>query len=439
MTISIDIRQVLQRAGLTLNPMQEAMLRTATDVADGKRLLLLSPTGSGKTLAYLLPMLELLRTDVKTVQAVVVVPTRELAMQGEDMLSRLKTGVKCVSLYGGRPTMEEHRRLREICPQVVFATPGRLNDHLDKENVNARGVRLLVIDEYDKCLEMGFRDEVLRIVEKLQDADRLWLTSATRSEDVQHLKPRILDFLDKDGAEEANRMHIFAVTSPQRDKLETLGRLLSVLQGASCIVFVNHRESVVRVGDFLREKGFAAQAYHGGMEQDKRERALYKFRNGSANVLVATDIAARGLDIPEVGAVIHYHLPPDETACTHRVGRSTRWDTSGEAYFLLGPDETLPEYIGDAEPLDVENASIRATLPKMATLYIGRGKKDKVSKADVLGFLCKKGGVKGADLGRIDVADYYALVAVRRDRIKNLVQRVAGEKIKGQKTIYVEC
>lgn len=415
------------------------MLRTATDTADGKRLLLLSPTGSGKTLAYLLPMLELLRPDVRTVQAVVVVPTRELAMQGEDMLSRLKTGVKCISLYGGRPAMEEHRRLREICPQVVFATPGRLNDHLDKENVNARGVRLLVIDEYDKCLEMGFRDEVLRIAERLQDAERMWLTSATRSTDVPDLKLRTLDFLDQDGTEEASRIRVFAVASPQRDKLDTLGHLVSVLHGASCIVFVNHRESVARVGDYLREKGFAVQTYHGGMEQDKRERSLYKFRNGSANVLVATDIAARGLDIPEVSAVVHYHLPLDETACTHRVGRSTRWDTSGSAYFLLGPDEVLPEYAGDAEPMDVDREPIRASQPMMATLYIGRGKKDKVSKADVLGFLCKKGGVKGADLGRIDVADYYALVAVRRDRIKNLVQRVAGEKIKGQKTIYVEC
>ena len=444
----IDIPSLLHTADIRLGEMQQAMWETARKKDGSHHLLLLSPTGSGKTLAYLLPMLELLREDIPAVQAVVVLPTRELALQGEEMLRRLKTNVKSCCLYGGRPTMEEHRRLNEIRPQVIFATPGRLGDHLDKENFNAFGVRVLVIDEYDKCLEMGFREEVMHIVHTLNRVERIWLTSATATEEADPLLEEIgrkeqhfqrLDYLNHDAFDTENRVEVIQVASPERDKLDTLGRLLSHLKGAPAIVFVSHRESANRIGDYLRDKGFSMQVYHGGMEQDKRERALLKFRNGSANVLVATDIAARGLDIPEVQAIIHYHLPLDAATYTHRIGRATRWESKGSTYLITGPQETLPEFLTteDIIPLTVDEEPIRPTLAQMATLYIGRGKKEKLSKMDIVGFLCKKGGLRGTELGRIDVADHYAIAAVRRDKIKSVVQRVAGEKIKGMKTIYL--
>ena len=444
----IDIPSLLHTAGISLGEMQQTMWETARRKDGPHHLLLLSPTGSGKTLAYLLPMLELIRTDIPAVQAIVVLPTRELALQGEEMLRRLKTNVKSCCLYGGRPTMEEHRRLNEIRPQVIFATPGRLGDHLDKDNFNAFGVRILVIDEYDKCLEMGFREEVMHIVHALNRVERIWLTSATATEEADPLLEEIgrkgqrferLDYLNHEASETGQRVEVMQVISPERDKLDTLGRLLSHLSGAPAIVFVSHRESANRIGDYLRDKRFAMQVYHGGMEQDKRERALLKFRNGSANVLVATDIAARGLDIPEVQAIIHYHLPMDAAAYTHRIGRATRWEGTGSTYIIIGPQETMPEFLASEEikPLNVDTQPISPTPAQMATLYIGRGKKEKLSKMDIVGFLCKKGGLRGADLGRIDVADHYAIAAVRRDKIKSVVQRVAGEKIKGMKTIYI--
>ena len=440
----IDTNEIMQRLGFVPNAMQCEMMQRG---ADGEGIVLLSHTGSGKTLAYLLPLVQGLDLTSETVQAIVVVPTRELAVQAEEMLAVMKVGIKAMSVYGGRPAMDEHRKMREVHPQVIFGTPGRLLDHISKENILPHGVKILVIDEYDKCLEMGFRQEVGRLMQEMASAVRMWMTSATRMSDFDEFvsgqrvaigsrKRRfaIVDFLDEDSASR-NRIEIKAVPSPQKDKIETMLKLVSELQGQQAILFVAHRESAERVGDALKREGFAAVVYHGGMEQDHRERALYKLRNQSVNIMVATDIAARGLDIPEVRHIIHYHLPMDEATFTHRTGRTARWDASGYAYLIVGPQEQLPEYVGEVEEMNVDDVRIKPSMPEMVTLYIGRGRKEKLSKMDVLGFLCKKGKITNADVGRIDVAAHYSLVAVKRECVKPLLRQVAGEKIKGMKTI----
>ena len=440
----IDTNEIMQRLGFVPNAMQCEMMQRG---ADGEGIVLLSHTGSGKTLAYLLPLVQGLDLTSETVQAIVVVPTRELAVQAEEMLAVMKVGIKAMSVYGGRPAMDEHRKMREVHPQVIFGTPGRLLDHISKENILPHGVKTLVIDEYDKCLEMGFRQEVGRLMQEMASAVRMWMTSATRMSDFDEFvsgqrvaigsrkrKFAIVDFLDEDSASR-NRIEIKAVPSPQKDKIETMLKLVSELQGQQAILFVAHRESAERVGDALKREGFAAVVYHGGMEQDHRERALYKLRNQSVNIMVATDIAARGLDIPEVRHIIHYHLPMDEATFTHRTGRTARWDASGYAYLIVGPQEQLPEYVGEVEEMNVDDVRIKPSMPEMVTLYIGRGRKEKLSKMDVLGFLCKKGKITNADVGRIDVAAHYSLVAVKRECVKPLLRQVAGEKIKGMKTI----
>ena len=440
----IDTNEIMQRLGFVPNAMQCEMMQRG---ADGEGIVLLSHTGSGKTLAYLLPLVQGLDLTSETVQAIVVVPTRELAVQAEEMLAVMKVGIKAMSVYGGRPAMDEHRKMREVHPQVIFGTPGRLLDHISKENILPHGVNTLVIDEYDKCLEMGFRQEVGRLMQEMASAVRMWMTSATRMSDFDEFvsgqrvaigskkrKFAIVDFLDEDSASR-NRIEIKAVPSPQKDKIETMLKLVSELQGQQAILFVAHRESAERVGDALKREGFAAVVYHGGMEQDHRERALYKLRNQSVNIMVATDIAARGLDIPEVRHIIHYHLPMDEATFTHRTGRTARWDASGYAYLIVGPQEQLPEYIGEVEEMKVDDVRIKPSMPEMVTLYIGRGRKEKLSKMDVLGFLCKKGKITNADVGRIDVAAHYSLVAVKRECVKPLLRQVTGEKIKGMKTI----
>lgn len=439
-----QLMQSLGRQGIErLSPMQEAMWEAGLGDRD---VVLLSPTGSGKTLAYLLPLATWLDVASDAVQAVVLVPSRELAQQVEGVFRSLRTPYRSVCCHGGRPAMDEHRLLRSVRPQVIFATPGRLCDHLDKENIAGAAVRWLVVDEFDKCLELGFRDEMRRVVAALPGVRRLVLTSATDSEEIApfvsafggaHRRPALrLDYLTGGPSAPTGRIRHFVVHSPENDKLDTLTALLGDLRGRPTIVFVGYRESVERVGEHLARTGFHAERYHGGMEQQWRERAVYKFRSGCSNVLVSTDLAARGLDIPEVEAVVHYHLPADRNAYVHRTGRTGRWEAGGQSYFLINPKEALPDYL-DCQPEDYVPAQppLPPVEPRWVTVYVGKGRKDKVSKADLVGFFCKKGGLRADDLGRIDVKDRYAYVSVDRAKVRAALRAVAGEKIKGLRTL----
>ncbi|MDR0976725.1 MAG: DEAD/DEAH box helicase [Prevotellaceae bacterium] len=438
----IDIAQILANLHIDrLNPMQTAMLES---YPAAREVILLSPTGSGKTLAYLLPLLATLNAETEGVQAVVLVPSRELALQTESVFKGMGTPYKIMSCYGGRPAMEEHRTMRNLLPAVIVGTPGRMNDHLQKQNFEVGSVKTLVIDEFDKSLELGFQDEMGEVISLLPAVERRVLLSATDTDEIPSFtgvsKERAvtLDF-SGDAAAGESRLTLYRVESPVKDKLETLYELLCRLGDASVLVFCNYRESVERVGDYLRSKGVAADLFHGGMEQPARERALYRFRGGSCNVLVSTDLAARGLDIPQVEHIVHYHLPIGEEAFTHRNGRTARWTATGNAYLLVGPEEELPEYAGYTLLYNMEGETPRPARPRWATLYIGRGKKEKLSRADVVGFLCKKGGLRADEVGVIDVKEHYTFAAVSRSRMKQLLTLVRGEKIKGQKTLFEEA
>ena len=412
----------------------EAILRSDGDVV------LLSPTGSGKTLAYLLPLIQLLDSSSEAVQALVVVPGRELAMQSDTVLKNMGSGFRSASCYGGRAAMDEHRKLKEVKPQIIFGTPGRLNDHLDKDNISRYGVRWLIIDEFDKCLQMGFHAEMAKLVKSLPGLRRRILLSATNTEEIPQFvnmakKGTVVDFLPED-EQTSERVTLYEVKSPVKDKLDTLRNLLLSLGDSSSIVFLNYRDSVERVNNYLSEQGFTTSFFHGGLEQKQREDALYRFSNGSANVMVSTDLASRGLDIPDIANIIHYHMPESEEGYIHRVGRTARWDKEGKAFFITGPEEHIPEYVeGDVEGYEPIAKSQKPSAPKNATLYIGKGKKDKVSKGDIVGFLCKKGGLQSSEIGRIDVNDRYTYVAVKREKLLQVIQQTKGEKIKGIKTI----
>ena len=406
----MDIDKILKKLRISeLNEMQqhaaEAILCSDGDVV------LLSPTGTGKTLAYLLPLIQQLDATSDDVQALVVVPGRELALQSDTVLRDMGSGIRSASCYGGRATMDEHRKLKEVNPQIIFGTPGRLNDHLDKENINRYHIRWLVIDEFDKCLAMGFHQEMQKLIKSLPALQRRILLSATEEQTSE-------------------RVTLYEVKSPQKDKLETLRNLLLGFGDESSIVFLNYRDSVERVNNYLTEQGFVTSFFHGGLEQKQREAALYRFSNGSANVLVATDLASRGLDIPDIQNIIHYHMPESEEG---------RWDKQGRAFFITGPEEHIPEYVeGNIEEYSLPSLPREGqgvSLPRMATLYIGKGKKDKVSKGDIVGFLCKKGGLLADEIGRIDVNDRYTYVAVKREKLQQVVRQTQGEKIKGIKTI----
>ena len=438
----MDIDKILKKLRISeLNEMQqhaaEAILCSDGDVV------LLSPTGTGKTLAYLLPLIQQLDATSDDVQALVVVPGRELALQSDTVLRDMGSGIRSASCYGGRATMDEHRKLKEVNPQIIFGTPGRLNDHLDKENINRYHIRWLVIDEFDKCLAMGFHQEMQKLIKSLPALQRRILLSATNAEQIPQFvnmakKGTLVDFLPEE-EQTSERVTLYEVKSPQKDKLETLRNLLLGFGDESSIVFLNYRDSVERVNNYLTEQGFVTSFFHGGLEQKQREAALYRFSNGSANVLVATDLASRGLDIPDIQNIIHYHMPESEEGYVHRVGRTARWDKQGRAFFITGLEEHIPEYVeGKIEEYSLPSLPREGqgvSLPRMATLYIGKGKKDKVSKGDIVGFLCKKGGLQADEIGRIDVNDRYTYVAVKREKLQQVVRQTQGEKIKGIKTI----
>lgn len=434
------IDKILDKLGIQLNPMQEETMHAV--LHGNKDVVVLSPTGSGKTLAYLMPLVQLIDPKVDEPQLVVVTPGRELALQSTEVLKSMGTGLRTMACYGGRAAMDEHRMMNKVLPQVIFGTPGRLTDHLDKGNFSAEHVKYLVIDEFDKCLEMGFQDEMGRLIASLPYLERHFLLSATEAEEIPRFvhmgRVETIDYrMDEEQVPE--RIRIYQVKSPQKDKLETLAQLLLSLGDESSIVFLNYRDSVERTNEFLRSRGFATSAFHGGLEQHEREDALYKFSNGSANIFVSTDLGARGLDIPDIDNIIHYHLPECEDSYIHRVGRTARWEATGKAFFLLGPSEDIPSYV-DAEVEDYEIPSDlpAPAKPRMATIYIGKGKKDKISKGDIVGYLCKIGQLQSSEIGKIDVKDRYAYVAVSRTKLKQVLKLTAGQKIKGIKTVIEE-
>lgn len=441
----MNTTEILNKLGITqLNEMQE---QTISAIANGSNdVVVLSPTGTGKTLAYLLPLVDRMLSngiqDTSRLSLVVVVPTRELALQSLQVFKSMGTSLRAMALYGGRPTMDEHIKLRAVMPHVVFATPGRLNDHIAKDNISVADIQTLVIDEFDKCLEMGFQNEMNVLLESLVELKQRILLSATHSEGIPYFvrmsHTKTVDFRQEE-QQTSSRLDIYKVESQTKDKLPTLSSLLLSFGQQSTVVFLNHRDAVERTAQYLMQQGFVVSLMHGGLEQRQREDALYKFANGSATVLVATDLASRGLDIPDIKNIVHYHLPETSSNYIHRVGRTARWNSTGRSFFLLNPEEDIPEYV-EGEVKDYIPAETNTTppQPKMVTLYIGKGKKDKLSKGDIVGFLCKIGGLQSSEIGIITVKERYTYVAISLQRLRQVLVKTKGQKIKGMKTIVEE-
>ncbi len=416
-----------------LNEIQIASIKANKENAD---VILLSATGSGKTIAFLLPIIELLDHNNKNTQALVVVPSRELAVQIEQVFRMMATGFKVTSCYGGHKRETEENNLVQP-PALIIGTPGRICDHIRRGNITLDSIEIFVLDEFDKILELGFLEEVSFIVSSLKNIKKRILTSATESVEIPSFiglkNPIRLNFLSG-GEEEEKGLTIQSVFSPDKDKAETLFRLICYLGGRSSIVFCNHRESVERTSNFLASNGIINEFYHGAMEQQERDSALSKFRNGTVNVLVTTDLASRGLDIPNIRYIIHYHIPHTEEIFIHRNGRTARMDASGTAIVILSEDENLPLYINqDIEQIQLSDTVILPEKPKWSTLFIAAGKKDKVNKVDVVGFLSNKGQLKKEDIGLIEVKDFFSFVAIRKSKMGHVLQLIKNERIKNKK------
>lgn len=402
-------------------------------------MVLLSPTGTGKTLAYLLPLLQRVKSDVNAVQALVVVPTRELARQVTQVWRSMDTGCRMVALYGGRPVVEEAALLLNTSPAVIVGTPGRLIDHLKHGNLLADECRLLVIDEFDKCLEMGFHEEMQQLLELLPNVDSRFLLSATDCEEIPAFaaadSAERLDFRTDD-EQPSERTEFYTITTTSDDRLEALFKLLCSINGEPAIVFCNFRETVEEVRSYLAKGKLIVSAYHGALEQKERELALYRFSSGCSNILVSTDLAARGLDIKDVRHVIHFQRPMSADIFTHRNGRTARWDAEGAVYIISYHDHPLPDFVPEGiKEYRLHGKYPLPALPERMALYIGKGKRDKLSRGDIAGFFMKKGGLRPDEIGAIAVFDRYSYVAVQRNKGRSLPQLLSGEKIKGVKTL----
>jgi len=422
-------------SNLKIKSLNEMQIATLDAIQHERDVILLSATGSGKTLAYLLPVLDKLSPSNKNTQALIVVPSRELAIQIENVFKAMGTGIKITAAYGGHKREIEENNLIQP-PALIVGTPGRLGDHIRRGNITIDDIKMLVLDEFDKSLELGFLKEMEFILSSLKNVEKKLLTSATPALEIPgfiELKnPLQINFL-KDG-DETERLEIKSVFSPEKDKSETLFKLLCYLGNRSAIVFCNHREAVERTSKILSEKGIHNEFYHGGMEQQQRDSALAKFRNGTTNILVTTDLASRGLDIANIRFIIHYHLPHSEDAFIHRNGRTARMEASGTAILILSEDEILPSYINEeVKKIDLPETVYLPEKPKWSTLFIGAGKKDKVNKIDIVGFLTNKGELKKEDIGLIEVKDFFSFAGIRKSRMNVLLNLIQGEKIKNKK------
>lgn len=421
-------------SNLKIENLNEMQLASIEANKEHNEIILLSPTGSGKTVAFLLPVLQLLDPAISQTQALVVVPSRELALQIEKVFKTMGTGFKVTACYGGHLRETEENNLLQA-PALIIGTPGRLADHIRRGNIQTGNIETLVLDEFDKSIELGFQDELSFIIGSHKNLKKRILTSATEATEIPDFvgltEPVRLNFLSE---ENNTALAVQVLKSEDKDKSEILFKLICFLGNRSTIIFCNHREAVERTSRFLSDKGVVNVFYHGALEQPEREVALSKFRNGTSGILVTTDLASRGLDIPNIRYIVHYHLPQTEDIFTHRNGRTARMEASGTAILILAPDETLPAYIS----LPVSEIQLPETFtlpdkPKWSTLYIGAGKKDKVNKVDIVGFLINKGRLKKEDVGLIEVKDFFSFAGVRKLKMGQMLELVKNEKIKNKK------
>ncbi len=426
--------KILENLNITsLNKMQLAAVEAAKRAPD---ILLLSPTGSGKTLAFMLPLLSHLEVSVQGIQAMILVPSRELALQIEQVFKQMGTGHKVNCFYGGHPTKTERDNLTHP-PAVVVGTPGRIAYHLRHENFETTAICTLILDEFDKSLELGFKEEMSYIISALKNVRWRILTSATNMTEIPDFtgikNPLELDFLSS-RSPTTDALKVKYLRSEDTDKTKILFELICKLESRPALIFCNHREAVERIGVLLADKGLPYGIFHGGMEQDERERALIKFRNGSHRLLITTDLASRGLDIPEIEAIIHYQLPGSQDIFTHRNGRTARMNAAGTAYMLLAAGDYLPTYISAST--EQETLPQKAILPPKApwrTMYIGAGRKEKINKMDIVGMLLQKGKLTREELGLVEVLDHASYAAVNSKKIEKVFGLIRNEKIKNKK------
>lgn len=419
---------------LSIEKLNEMQLEAEIAINSNNNIILLSPTGTGKTLAFLLPIIKELDADCAEVQTLILVPSRELAIQIEQVTREMGTGFKANAFYGGRQFSNDKIELNHL-PAILIGTPGRIADHLRRGTFSTQYIKTLVLDEFDKSLEVGFEEEMKEIISALPKVNKRILTSATQSLKIPKFvglnNPTTINYLKEDG-EETPLLKIKSVISPTKDKLETLVKVLCHIENAPAIVFCNFRDTIEMVSDFLKDNKIEHGCFYGGMEQKDREKTLIKFRNGTHQVIVATDLATRGLDIPEIKYIIHYQLPLKLDEFTHRNGRTARMNAKGTSYVIQWEKEKKSEFTPDVEIEILKNKPTPKT-SKWETLYISGGRKDKISKGDIAGLFLKQGKLGNDELGIIELKQDCAFVAVPALKANELIKTLNNTKLKNKK------
>ena len=413
----------------SLNPMQEEALEAINNNANT---ILLSPTGTGKTLAFLLPLIAQLDSECKEVQILIIVPSRELAIQIEQVIRNMGSGFKANAIYGGRTIAKDKIELKHT-PAILIGTPGRLSDHFEQARFTTTEIKTLVVDEYDISFEVGAGGDMRNIISHLPNITKRILTSATKGTSIPSYfrmdSPKTLDYLKEKAA---SKLVIKTILSPSKNKHNTLVDLLNHLGNDPGIVFCNKKDSIEDISQFLDKKKIAHTCFHAGMKQKDRERALIKLRNGSVSILVASDLASRGIDIPEMKFIIHYETPDAFEEYTHRNGRTARVDAKGTAYLIKGDREVFPEFIENAKVEKLSTTGKRK--PQFwATLFISGGRKDKISKGDIAGLFFKQGEINNDQLGIIELKQDCAFVAVPISIADALVDKLNNVRLKKKK------
>lgn len=415
-------------------------------ILSGKDVIGQGKTGSGKTAAFGLGLLNKLDVKRFRIQSLVLCPTRELADQVATEIRRLARtihNIKVLTLCGGMPFGPQAGSL-EHGAHIIVGTPGRIEDHLSRGTLKLGDVNLLVLDEADRMLDMGFQETLETILEQVPENRQTLLFSATFPKQIKSIANRIMDKPITAHAEEAHdntsiEQHFYKIQDPERTMVLRL--LLMQFQPDSTVVFCNTKVETQEVADELNEKGFSAVALHGDLEQRDRDQTLVQFSNKSVSVLVATDVAARGLDIDKLDAVVNYHIAHDPEIHLHRIGRTGRAGTKGLALSLFSEREAHKVAVleGDIDPInDAENPPPKSVLdnppvqPAMTTLQIDAGKKQKIRAGDILGALTGADGVKGNQVGKINLYANWSFVAVDRSIAKVALKKLVNGKLKGR-------
>ena len=428
--------------------MTEVQAQSLPVILEGKDVIAQAKTGSGKTAAFGLGVLQNLNVKRFRIQTMVLCPTRELADQVATEIRKLARGIhniKVLTLCGGVPMGPQIGSL-EHGAHIIVGTPGRILDHLDKDRIDLSEMNTFVLDEADKMLEMGFQDAIDAIIDVAPKERQSLLFSATFPEQINWIASKLLREpvnikVEQQHDSSSIKQQFFRV-SDQDERKEALHLLLMQHQPESCVVFCNTKQATFDVTDYLQEQGFSVCVLNGDLEQKQRDQTLVRFANKSVSILVATDVAARGLDIDKLDAVINYELAHDPDTHVHRIGRTGRAGEQGLACSLyVNRDSNKLVDIEDYQNISISDSSLPnddvlndvVYQPNMATLRIDGGKKQKVRPGDILGALTGKDGIAGSEVGKINVFDFCAYVAVTKAVAKEGLKKLENGKLKGRK------